>query len=269
MSAKVILTVTQGKLKGQKFVFDSRTTSVIGRASDCYPRIPDDEYHSTISRYHCFLDINPPDIRIKDLGSLQGTYVSGKLIGKRRIKQKSKLTNNCQFLEYDLQDNDEIQLSNTVFRVNIQPEITETEELDDRQTHQNNLTPPKLNLNGFIRDLIERANQGDQSLRSIQNYTILDRLGAGGFSEVYLARHQQTQELVAIKIMIPKVAANQQKIKLFLREVKNTQILQHPHVIQLKDYCFSEGIFFLYLGVLSRGYRSRLNEVKRGKISCR
>ena len=166
-----------------------------------------------------------------------------------------------QFFEYDLQDNDEIKLSNTVFRVNIEPEIS-TNLKFDRQ-----IISPKLNLKGFMRDLLERANQGEPSLRSIKNYTILDKLGAGGFSEVYLARHQKTQELVAIKIMLPKVAANQQKITLFLREIKNTQNLQHPHVIQLKDYCFTDGIFFCTLEYCPGGTVLDLIKLRGGRLS--
>jgi pSer/pThr/pTyr-binding forkhead associated (FHA) protein len=40
-----------------------------------------------ISRYHCLLDINPPDIRIRDFDSLNGTYVNGECIGRRSVNQ--------------------------------------------------------------------------------------------------------------------------------------------------------------------------------------
>jgi pSer/pThr/pTyr-binding forkhead associated (FHA) protein len=40
-----------------------------------------------ISRYHCLLDINSPDIRVRDLGSLNGTIVNGKKIGQRQRNQ--------------------------------------------------------------------------------------------------------------------------------------------------------------------------------------
>ena len=68
MPAKITLRITQGKLTGQEIVFDDRTTCIMGRASDCSPRLPDDEEHRTIGRHHCLLDINPPDIRIRDFG---------------------------------------------------------------------------------------------------------------------------------------------------------------------------------------------------------
>ena len=79
MPAEVILTVTEGQLTGKQYTFDSRDTCIIGRHPDCKIQIPQDEYHSAISRYHCLLDINPPDIRIRDFGSLHGTYVNDEL----------------------------------------------------------------------------------------------------------------------------------------------------------------------------------------------
>ena len=83
MPAKITLKVTQGKLNGQEFAFEDRTTCIMGRASDCSPRLPDDGHHTTIGRHHCLLDINPPDIRIRDFGSLNGTFINGMLIGQR------------------------------------------------------------------------------------------------------------------------------------------------------------------------------------------
>jgi pSer/pThr/pTyr-binding forkhead associated (FHA) protein len=68
MPAKITLRVTQGELKGKEFIFDERTTCIIGRSSECYPQLPNDEAHRTISRHHCLLDINPPDIRVRDFG---------------------------------------------------------------------------------------------------------------------------------------------------------------------------------------------------------
>ncbi|KJU85338.1 serine/threonine protein kinase-like protein, partial [Candidatus Magnetobacterium bavaricum] len=58
MPAKVILKVTEGKFKGKEYVFNERTICIVGRGVDCYPRLPDDEDHRTISRHHCLFDIN-------------------------------------------------------------------------------------------------------------------------------------------------------------------------------------------------------------------
>jgi pSer/pThr/pTyr-binding forkhead associated (FHA) protein len=36
-----------------------------------------------VSRHHCRLDIDPPHISVRDLGSRNGTYINGRLIGLR------------------------------------------------------------------------------------------------------------------------------------------------------------------------------------------
>ncbi|MGO4423600.1 FHA domain-containing protein, partial [Streptomyces sp. MCAF7] len=81
--ARVAFTVLQGPLQGRTFEFPERATCVVGRADDCTLQLPEDEGYSGISRHHCLLDINPPDVRVRDLGSINGTYVNGDKIGQR------------------------------------------------------------------------------------------------------------------------------------------------------------------------------------------
>jgi serine/threonine-protein kinase len=107
MPSKVSLNVTQGDLDRQEYVFDERSTCIIGRSVECAVQIPNDAAHKMISRHHCLLDINPPDIRVRDFGSLHGTYVGGKRIGKRaNEEQRGKAI----FPEFDLKDGDEFSL---------------------------------------------------------------------------------------------------------------------------------------------------------------
>lgn len=119
MPAKVTLKVIEGKLQGQEFVFDERTTCIIGRAKDCRPQVPDDDDHQTISRYHCLLDIDPPDIRVRDFGSLNGTCVNGVKIGQRLEGKTPAEGQQQSFPEHDLKDGDTIKLVDTTFRVGI------------------------------------------------------------------------------------------------------------------------------------------------------
>lgn len=119
MSAQVSLTVLKGKDPGTIYNFDERTTRLIGRGQDCNPRLPDDKAHETISRNHCLLDINPPDIRIRDFGSLNGTFVNGKKIGQRNRKDSPDKIKKTDFPEYDLKDGDEIKLGGTLYKVGI------------------------------------------------------------------------------------------------------------------------------------------------------
>jgi pSer/pThr/pTyr-binding forkhead associated (FHA) protein len=119
VSATVTLTVTRGPLDGRTFEFAERTSCFLGRAADCQPRLPDDDDHRKVSRHHCLIDINPPDARIRDFGSLNGTYLNGKRIGQREPGQTPEQGAATSFPEHDLRDGDEIRLGDTVLRVDV------------------------------------------------------------------------------------------------------------------------------------------------------
>jgi len=119
MPAKITLKVVKGTMMGKEFDFPERTTCIIGRGLDCNPRLPDDAFHSTISRNHCLLDINPPDARIRDFGSMNGTFVNGKKIGQRKAGAAAGSAELTEFPEYDLNNGDEITLGGTVFKVTV------------------------------------------------------------------------------------------------------------------------------------------------------
>jgi len=77
---KVKLKVTKGPMQGREFVFDQHDVFIFGRHPDCHCCLPDDP---TISRRHFLLEVNPPDCQIRDLGSLNGTFVNGRKYGGR------------------------------------------------------------------------------------------------------------------------------------------------------------------------------------------
>ncbi|MFG2585363.1 FHA domain-containing protein [Streptomyces malaysiensis] len=116
-SATITLTRVEGRVKPGAYVFEEPTTRVLGRSTDCSPQLPDDPDHKTVSRHHCLPDINPPDIRIRDFGSLNGTYVNGEKTGQRRRGLTPEETVADSYPEHDLKDGDRIRLGDTVFRV--------------------------------------------------------------------------------------------------------------------------------------------------------
>src|SRR5690348_14203395 len=83
MESIITLLVTRGPLSGKQFAFDGPVSCVIGRSRECTISLPPEPEHLDISRRHCLLDIVPPSIRLRDLGSLNGTYLNGKKIGQR------------------------------------------------------------------------------------------------------------------------------------------------------------------------------------------
>lgn len=75
--SQVSIDITEGSCKGQRFTFEEQDAFMIGRAADCRCMIKGDD---TFSRHHLILEINGPNVTLKDLGSLNGTLVNGRRI---------------------------------------------------------------------------------------------------------------------------------------------------------------------------------------------
>ena len=116
-SGKVILTVIHGNPEGQEYVFEDHSWCLIGRGNDCDLRLPKDFEHADISRHHCLLEIDLPAIRIRDLGSKNGTYINGLKIGQRSFAPMTPEFDLSDFAAHELRDGDEIQVGHTVFRL--------------------------------------------------------------------------------------------------------------------------------------------------------
>ncbi len=70
-------------------------------------------------------------------------------------------------------------------------------------------------------------------------YTILKRIGAGGMGEVFKARDNNMERLVAIKILSAQLGDSQEATQRFLREAKVLALLKHPNIVNL--YSFGVG----------------------------
>jgi Tol biopolymer transport system component len=66
-------------------------------------------------------------------------------------------------------------------------------------------------------------------------YEILSAVGAGGMGEVYSARDTRLERTVAIKLLPPELAGNEQLRARFEREAKTVSSLNHPHICALYD----------------------------------
>lgn len=305
MTAKVTLTAVKGSLSGQQFVFTERTSCVIGRGTECYPRIPDDEAHQRISRHHCLLDINPPDIRIRDFGSLNGTYVNQRKIGNRDESAGEAIATGTG-KEADLRDGDQIDLGDTRFAVTVEMSKVcrrcGAEAADGVLCEQCLAVPESLGAGlvtgdacvscgrsigsnasagggstplciecrqdprRIIRQLLDLAKTEKKDLVSIRGYAIERELGRGGMGAVYLARHEETGQRVALKVMLPKVAIYPKAQEMFLREVENTKALNHDNVVRLHDSGCSESTFFFTLEYCDGGSVDKLMEAQGGKL---
>jgi len=242
MPGKVILEITQGPMSGEKYEFLDRDICIIGREADCHPKLPDDDAHLGVSRHHCFLDINPPEITVRDFGSLNGTYLNGIKIGQRDEEMSPADSQNQSFLEHELEDSDHLLIGETIFLVKIEspalpdPELDRTTEID--------------NPASFFKVM---AGFGEDGLPCIPGYRIIKELGRGGMGAVYFAKNERSGAQVALKILLPGVAVDPRNRDNFLREVENTKILQHPNIISLKDSGYANNIFYFTMEFCNLG----------------
>src|SRR6476469_5051160 len=67
-----------------------------------------------------------------------------------------------------------------------------------------------------------------------ERYAIERELGRGGMATVFLARDLKHDRLVALKLLRPELASAVGPDR-FLREIRVTARLQHPHILPLLD----------------------------------
>jgi serine/threonine-protein kinase len=66
-------------------------------------------------------------------------------------------------------------------------------------------------------------------------YHVLDRLGQGGQSMVFKARHSEFQWVVALKVIRPGLLVNMEARNQFLQEMEAMARLNHPNIVQFCD----------------------------------
>jgi serine/threonine-protein kinase len=118
MDSNVTLLFTRGPLTGRTFIFTEPTSCFIGRSRDCTICLPQELGHLDVSRHHCVLEIVPPALRVRDLGSLNGTFVNDKKVGQRITLQVNQDMDASHPSPVTLIDGDEIRLGeHTALRV--------------------------------------------------------------------------------------------------------------------------------------------------------
>ncbi len=85
----------------------------------------------------------------------------------------------------------------------------------------------------------------------VGKYHITELIGVGAMGRVYRADHLQLDAQVAVKLLNPDVAADQQAVKRFQTEARAASRLRHPNTIQVYDFGQSDtGILFLVMELL-------------------
>ena len=110
--------------------------------------------------------------------------------------------------------------------------------------------PPKTRVEGSPSSIVGRT--------LAERYAVERELGHGGTAVVYLARDVSQGRMVAIKTLRPELAETLIAPR-FLREVRLTAALHHPHIVPLLDSGESDGMLYCVMPYMDGGtLRDRL-----------
>ncbi len=87
----------------------------------------------------------------------------------------------------------------------------------------------------------------------LPGYQIQSELGKGGMASVFLALDEKFQRPVALKVMLPSLAADDSFTKRFLREARICAQLSHPHIVPVFDIGEHNGVHFLAMEYVAGG----------------
>jgi hypothetical protein len=79
-------------------------------------------------------------------------------------------------------------------------------------------------------------------------YTLEGEIGRGGMGVVYRARDEQLKRRVAIKVLPPELAFQQDIRERFKREAQTAGQLLHPHIVPIYSVGEAKGIVFFVMG---------------------
>lgn len=396
MPVKVKLSIIKGGLNGTEYSYSEKEALILGRQSDCSIVLPE----NTVSRYHCMIEVNPPNVTVRDFGSLNGTFLNDEKIGQRDKEKSAEEARNEMYNEFPLKPGDTLGLGRDCsLRLSVytpsycgdclceiseedngryldedglmlcpacyEKRLNDKEEQEEarkaaadaerkrREAEQMALklaAKEKAAADQAAREQAERERKeaerkaaelkaleekrmreqqeaearrraeeaanaarranaanakcaicgasftpnvpGDQicpscilhpmkvlkflmheamggvqeEAQAIRGYRQIRLLGRGGMGEVWLVEEEKTKKQMALKLMLPKVAADAHARALFMREATNADHLNHKNVVHQYKSGTSNGTFFILMELCQGGSVEDLIQKKGGKL---
>ena len=96
-------------------------------------------------------------------------------------------------------------------------------------------------------------------------YTLEGEVGRGGMGVVYRARDERLQRRVAIKVLPPELAFQQDIRERFTREAQTAARLSHPHIVPIHTVGEGQGLVYFVMGFVDgESVAGRIR--RRGKL---
>ena len=235
---------------------------MIGRSEDSQFCLPQDRF---FSRHHCILEIAPPQCFLRDLTSLNGTYVNGYRVETAHLKNGDRIQGGETILEVEVSGDsvNEYNADTNQFTVTT-PSLVTILCLNCGIPSSAEASRPDAKMTYVCDNCREQLKKNPQP---IPHYEMIRILGQGGMGSVMLARSQRDGRAVAIKTLLPEVAVSEQSLKRFMREIEVAASLQHPHIVSYIEHGTHNGVVYLVTEFVAGMDASKLAKHRGGKLN--
>ena len=236
MSFKVFLQITKGKWEGHEYPpFVQKECVLIGRSPECYIKLQ--KTYDTVSRFHSLLDINPPFVTVRDLGSTNGTYLNGKKIGQKSFSRPVE-----EDKGFSMKSGDRLGLGKQCeFKLRI--------EFPEYCAHRKCDIIPQLKIENDDKQTVcsECNRSKNDDVFKIAGYSNIRQIGEGGMGKVWLVLEEKTGKQKAMKFMLPDAPSDEQKRAWFLREISIGKQIKHPNIVEQYESGEKDGNYYVLM----------------------
>src|SRR5688572_29764309 len=117
---------------------------------------------------------------------------------------------------------------------------------------------------------VESESSPQPAAKQFGKYYLLERIGAGGMAEVFLAvaiGPEGFQRTLVIKRMLPHLSQDRAFVRMFVDEAKLCGLLSHPNLVQIFEFGAIDDSFFIAMehvhGETLSAVRAKLHEAGR------
>jgi tetratricopeptide (TPR) repeat protein len=101
--------------------------------------------------------------------------------------------------------------------------------------------------------------------RTISHYVVVEEIGAGGMGVVYRAHDERLDRDVALKVLSPDLAGDQEFLARFRREARTLSKLNHPNVATVHDFDTEDGTGFIVMELVQG--KSLVEKIRKGPVA--
>ncbi len=301
---RINLTVKAGPHEGQVFEFQERAFFVVGRSERANFRLPVKD--NSISRLHFMIEMNPPQCRLTDMDSTNGTRVNGRKVAMADLKDGDLITAGKTTLLVSVIGSGEplVSPTETVLTsgaatrdVLLQPGPQAVPTTSSRQQLSTAAYPSRprpaekashsCRLCGQSLAGIKTGSRGSDGqntnvdtislcpacqgrvgshLQPIPGYQVVRELGRGGMGVVYQALRTSDGALVALKTIQPAVDPTPVEMDRFLREAHILSELDHPNIVSFHELGESNGLLYFVMDFVPGTDAAHLLKQNRGPL---